>query len=180
MLASKGLKKALKKLPPLGLNLMIIVSSLEQSKSAVLPFGSLICLHIINSFYRQNLTKRKQSAVQTFCEKKQFLVSFAKNSTCMRLRTICSSLNPPTHQPPSFIQPSLNSLNVNGVFPKSFYNARYAHKHLCMVLPIYSKIQALPDIPSCRKMKDKKLAVDLNDLLKNDVTKDNYCKLQLL
>ena len=34
------------------------------------------------------------------------------------------------------------------------YTARHAHKRLCTVLPIYSKIQVLPDITSCRLMKD--------------------------
>ena len=33
------------------------------------------------------------------------------------------------------------------------YKARHAHKCLCMVLPIYSKIQVLPGITSCRLMK---------------------------
>ena len=47
------------------------------------------------------------------------------------------------------------------------YKARQAHKRLCTVLPIYSKIQVLPGITSCRLMKYNKPAVDLNDLLKN-------------
>ena len=33
------------------------------------------------------------------------------------------------------------------------YNARHAHKRLCLVLPISSKIQVLPGVPSCRLMK---------------------------
>ena len=49
---------------------------------------------------------------------------------------------------------------------KLIYKARHAYKHLCMVLPIYSKIQVLPGITSCRLMKYNKPAVDLNDLLK--------------
>ena len=50
----------------------------------------------------------------------------------------------------------------------SDYNkARHAHKRLCMVLSIYSKIQVLPGITSCRLMKYNKPAVDLNGLLKN-------------
>ena len=52
------------------------------------------------------------------------------------------------------------------------YKARHAHKHLCTVLPFYSKIQALPGITSCRLMKYNKPAVDLNDLLKNTYAKD--------
>ena len=52
------------------------------------------------------------------------------------------------------------------------YKARHAHKHLCMVLPIYSKIQVLPGITSCRLMKYNKPAVDWNDLLKNTYAKD--------
>ena len=52
------------------------------------------------------------------------------------------------------------------------YKARHAHKHLCTVLPIYSKIQVLPGITSCRLMKYNKPAVDLNDLLKNTYAKD--------
>ena len=34
------------------------------------------------------------------------------------------------------------------------YTARHAHKCLCTVLPIYSKIQVLPGITSSRLMKD--------------------------
>ena len=34
------------------------------------------------------------------------------------------------------------------------YKARHTHKCLCTVLPLYSKIQVLPDITSCRLMKD--------------------------
>ena len=52
------------------------------------------------------------------------------------------------------------------------YKARHTHKCLCMVLPIYSKIQVLPGITSCRLMKYNKPAVDLNDLLKNIYAKD--------
>ena len=52
------------------------------------------------------------------------------------------------------------------------YKARHTHKRLCTVLPIYSKIQVLPGITSCRLMKDNKPAVDLNDLLKNTYAKD--------
>ena len=51
------------------------------------------------------------------------------------------------------------------------YKARHAHKRLCTVLPIYSKIQVLPGITSCRLMKDNKPAVDLNCLLKNTYAK---------
>ena len=53
-----------------------------------------------------------------------------------------------------------------GSVPFSHYKARHAHKRLYTVLPKYSKIQVLPGITSCRLMKDNKLAVDLNDLLK--------------
>ena len=56
-------------------------------------------------------------------------------------------------------------------FDKNLYKARHAHKHLCMVLPVYSKIQVLPGITSCRLMKDNKPAVDLNDFLKNTYAK---------
>ena len=34
------------------------------------------------------------------------------------------------------------------------YRHRHAHKHLCTVLPLYSKIQVIPGITSCRLMKD--------------------------
>ena len=54
------------------------------------------------------------------------------------------------------------------------YRHRYAHKHLCMVLPLYSKIQVLPGITSCRLMKDNKQQVDLTCLLKNDMAKRCY------
>ena len=52
------------------------------------------------------------------------------------------------------------------------YKARHAHKCLCTVLPIYSKIQALPGITSCRLMKNNKPAIELNDLLRNTYAKD--------
>ena len=52
------------------------------------------------------------------------------------------------------------------------YKARHTHKCLCTVLPIYSEIQVLPGITSCRLMKYNKPAVDLNDLLKNTYAKD--------
>ena len=41
-----------------------------------------------------------------------------------------------------------------------------------MVLPLYSKIQVLPGITSCRLMKDNKQQVELIDLLMNDMPKD--------
>ena len=41
-----------------------------------------------------------------------------------------------------------------GIINGYIYKARHAHKRLCMVLPKYSKIQVLPDITSCRLMKD--------------------------
>ena len=56
------------------------------------------------------------------------------------------------------------------------YKARHAHKRLCTVLPIYSKIQVLPGITSCRLMKYNKPAIDLNDLLKNTYAKDVIVK----
>ena len=52
------------------------------------------------------------------------------------------------------------------------YKARHAHKRLCTVLPLYSKIQVFSGITSCRLMKYNKPAVDLNDLLKNTYAKD--------
>ena len=54
------------------------------------------------------------------------------------------------------------------------YKVRYAHKRLYMVLPKYSKIQVLPGITSCRLMKDNKQAIELNDLLINNMPKDGY------
>ena len=54
------------------------------------------------------------------------------------------------------------------------YKARHAHKRLYMVLPKYSKIQVLPDITSCRLMKDNKQAIELNSLLINNMPKDGY------
>ena len=54
------------------------------------------------------------------------------------------------------------------------YKARYAHKRLYTVLPKYSKIQVLPDITSCRLVKDNKQAIELNSLLINNMPKDGY------
>ena len=54
------------------------------------------------------------------------------------------------------------------------YKARHAHKRLYMVLPKYNKIQVLPDITSCRLMKDNKQAIELNSLLFNNMPKDGY------
>ena len=45
-----------------------------------------------------------------------------------------------------------------------------------MVLPMYSKIQVLPGITSCRLMQYNKPAVDLNDLLKYTYAKDDIEK----
>ena len=59
------------------------------------------------------------------------------------------------------------------------YNDRHSHKRLYTVLPIY-KIQVLPDITSCRLMKYNKPAVDLNDLLKNNIAKRCSEKLSKL
>ena len=42
----------------------------------------------------------------------------------------------------------------------------HAHKCVCMVVPLYSKIQVLPGIISCRLMKDNKQQVDLTCLLR--------------
>ena len=52
------------------------------------------------------------------------------------------------------------------------YRHRQAHKRLCMVLPLYSKIQGPPGITSCRLMKDNKQQVELTYLLMNDMPKD--------
>ena len=57
---------------------------------------------------------------------------------------------------------------------KDWYKARYAHKRLYTVLPKYSKIQVLPDITSCRLVKDNKQAIELNSLLLNNMPKDGY------
>ena len=54
------------------------------------------------------------------------------------------------------------------------YKARHAHKRLYTVLPKYSKIQVLPGITSCRLMKCKKQAIELNILLINNMPKDGY------
>ena len=54
------------------------------------------------------------------------------------------------------------------------YKARHAHKRLYTVLPKYSKIQVLPDITSCRLVKDNKQAIELNSLLLNNLPKDGY------
>ena len=56
----------------------------------------------------------------------------------------------------------------------SNYNDRHAHKRLYMVLPIYSKIQVLPDITICRLMKTINQQYDLNSLLKNEHAKGYY------
>ena len=52
------------------------------------------------------------------------------------------------------------------------YRQRHAHKHWCTILPLYSKIQVLSGITSCRLMEDNKLQVDFIDLLMNDMPKD--------
>ena len=54
------------------------------------------------------------------------------------------------------------------------YKARHAHKRLYTVLPKYSKIQVLPGITSCRLVKDNKQAIELNNLLPNNIPKDGY------
>ena len=54
------------------------------------------------------------------------------------------------------------------------YKARHAHKRLYTVLPKYSKIQVLPGITSCRLVKDNKQAIELNNLLINNMPKDGY------
>ena len=54
------------------------------------------------------------------------------------------------------------------------YKARHTHKRLYTVLSKYSKIQVLPGITSCRLMKDNKQAIELNNLLYNDMPKDGY------
>ena len=54
------------------------------------------------------------------------------------------------------------------------YKARHAHKRLYTVLPKDSKIQVLPGITSCRLVKDNKQAIELNDLLINNMPKDVY------
>ena len=54
------------------------------------------------------------------------------------------------------------------------YKARHNHKRLYTVLPKYSKIQVLPGITSCRLVKDNKQAIELNNLLINNMPKDGY------
>ena len=56
----------------------------------------------------------------------------------------------------------------------STYKARHAHKRLYTVLPKYSKIQVLPGITSCRLVKNNKQAIELNNLLLNNMPKDGY------
>ena len=55
-----------------------------------------------------------------------------------------------------------------------WYKARHAHKRLYTVLPKYSKIQVLPGITSCRLVKDNKQAIELNNLLLNNMPKEGY------
>ena len=47
-----------------------------------------------------------------------------------------------------------HNLFVLGLPGILIYKARHAHKRLCTVLLPYSKIQVLPDVTSCRLMKD--------------------------
>ena len=63
---------------------------------------------------------------------------------------------------------------VNWLICLLVYKARHAHKHLYTVLPKYSKIQVLPGITSCRLMKYNKQAIELNNLLINNMPKDGY------
>ena len=59
--------------------------------------------------------------------------------------------------------------------PKDYYyKARYAHKRLYTVLPKYSKIQVLPGITSCRLVKNNKQAIELNNLLINNMPEGGY------
>ena len=60
------------------------------------------------------------------------------------------------------------------IFLLTKYKARHAHKRLYTVLPKYSKIQVLPGITSCRLVKDNKQAIELNNLLINNMPKDGY------
>ena len=71
---------------------------------------------------------------------------------------------------------SLKSLRAARIdeLADSNYKARHAHKRLYTVLPKYSKIQVLPDITSCRLVKDNKQAIELNSLLLNNMPKDGY------
>ena len=57
---------------------------------------------------------------------------------------------------------------------ESHYKARHAHKRLYTVLPKYSKIQVLPGITSCRLVKDNKQAIELNNLLINNMPEGGY------
>ena len=57
------------------------------------------------------------------------------------------------------------------------YRHRQAHKCLCTVLPLYSKIQVHPGITSCRLMKDNKQQVELTCLLIDNMAKDSIDKL---
>ena len=56
--------------------------------------------------------------------------------------------------------------------PGCRYRHRHAHKHLCMVLPLYSKIEVLCGITSCRLMNDNNQQVDLTCLLRMTWPKD--------
>ena len=58
--------------------------------------------------------------------------------------------------------------------PRHVYKARHANKRLYTVLPKYSKISVLPGITSCRLVKDNKQAIELNNLLLNNMPKDGY------
>ena len=60
--------------------------------------------------------------------------------------------------------------NIGWVVDK--YRHWHAHKCLCMVMPLYSKIQVPPGITSCRLMKDNKQQVELTCLLRITWPKD--------
>ena len=67
--------------------------------------------------------------------------------------------------------PIFNTILLHGQY---IYKARHTHKRLYTVLPKYSKIQVLPGITSCRLMKYNKQAIELNNLLINNMPKDGY------
>ena len=76
---------------------------------------------------------------------------------CPRFQTQGASLNLPSldsHQCTTCWRlDNQHSSQASWAPPMLLYKARHAHKRLCTVLPLYSKIQALPGITSCRLMK---------------------------
>ena len=87
---------------------------------------------------------------------------------CCRLRCTPLGRHPLDRQPPGQTTPPTDTplgrhppadtprktLPIRRPQHLSIYKARHAHRRLRKVLPLYSKIQALPGITSCRLMRD--------------------------